>query len=87
LAIEEPGTDISSVFQFQLATTYLAVSKQGTSQQLVEKLTSAAVEFKQTTQYKMMVEGWLMEFKQRNMANIHEQDGIIKLWAQTTDKQ
>jgi hypothetical protein len=36
LAIEEPCTDISSVFQFQLATTYLAVSKQGTSQQLVE---------------------------------------------------
>jgi ABC-type amino acid transport substrate-binding protein len=85
--IEEPCTDITKVFQFQLATTYLAVSKQGTSQQLVEKLTSAAVKFKQTTQYKMMVEGWLMEFKQRNMANMHEQDGIIKLWAQTTYKQ
>jgi AICAR transformylase/IMP cyclohydrolase PurH len=48
---------------------------------------SAAAAFKHTTQYEAMVEDWLIKFKQRNMANIHEQDGIIKLWAQTTDEQ
>lgn len=87
LTITEPCTDITRVFQFQLATTYLAISKHGTSQQLVEKLKSAAAAFKHTTQYEAMVKDWLIKFKQRNMANIHEQDGIIKLWAQTTDEQ
>jgi ABC-type amino acid transport substrate-binding protein len=85
--IEEPCTDITRVFQFQLATTYLAVSKQGTSQQLIETLKSSAVDFKQTKQYKAMTKRWLTEFKQRNMPNMHEQDGIIKLWAQTADEQ
>ena len=85
--IEEPCTDITRVFQFQLATTYLAVSKQGTSQQLVEKLKFSAVEFKQTKQYKTIAERWLTKFKKLNMPNMHEQEGIIKLWAQTTDEQ
>lgn len=85
LTIEEPCTDITRVFQFQLATTYLAVSKHGTSEQLVKKLKAAAINFKQSNQYATMVEHWLTEFKQRNMPNIHEQDGIIKLWAQIPD--
>ena len=85
--VRELCTDITRVFQFQLATTYLAISKQGTSQQLVETLSASAVDFKRTTQYKAMAKRWLMEFKQRNMPNMHEQDGIIKLWAPTADVQ
>ena len=84
--IEESCSDLTRVFQFQLATSYLAVSKQGTSQKLIEKLKSSAVIFKQTIQYQSMVKRWLMEFKQRNMSNMHEHDGIIKLWAQSEDK-
>lgn len=85
LNIEESCTDITRVFQYQLATTYLAVSKHGTSQKLVEKLKSAAVNFKRSTQYATIVKYWLTEFKQRNMPKIHEQDGIIKLWQQKTN--
>jgi ABC-type amino acid transport substrate-binding protein len=80
LDIEEPCIDMTRLFQFQLTTTYLAVSKHGTSEQLVEKLKYAAVNFKQTKQYEAMVEHWLSEFKNNNMPKMHEQDGIIKLW-------
>jgi ABC-type amino acid transport substrate-binding protein len=85
LNIEESCTDITRVFQYQLATTYLAVSKHGTSQKLVEKLKSAAANFKRSTQYAAIVKFWLTEFKQRNMPKMHEQDGIIKLWQQKTN--
>ena len=81
LTIEEPCTDITRIFQHQLATTYLAISKQGTSEQLVAKLKSAAANFKQSKQYEALAEHWLMAFKQNNMPNMHQQDGIIKLWA------
>ena len=81
--IEEPCTDITRVFQFQLATTYLAISKQGTSEELVKKLQAAAVDFKQSTQYAALVKHWLQQFKQSNLSNIHEQDGILKLWQQS----
>lgn len=84
--IEISCSDIQRVFQFKLATTYLAVSKQGTSQQLVGKLNAAAKNFKASTQYKEMSKRWLNEYKQRNYHNLHEQDGILKLWAQTTDE-
>jgi ABC-type amino acid transport substrate-binding protein len=82
LSIKESCADITRVFQYQLATTYLAISKHGTSQKLVKKLKAAAVNFKQTTQYAEIVDQWLTEFKQRNMPKMHEENGIIKLWAQ-----
>lgn len=87
LTIDEPCTDITRVFQFQLATTYLAVSKHGTSPQLVEKLKSAAIDFKRTAQYKALSKHWLMEFKKHKLPNMHQQDGIIKLWPQTSDQE
>jgi len=34
-----------------------------------------------------MTEPWLMDSKKRNMPNMHEQDGMIKLWAQMADEK
>ena len=79
--IQSPCEGINRVFQYQLATTYLAVSKQGTSIQLVEKLKSAAENFKRSSEFQIIVDGWLSEYKQRDMPNMHEDNGIIKLWA------
>jgi hypothetical protein len=50
LTIKAPCTDITRVFQLQLATTYLAISKRGNLPQLVEKLKSTATNFKRTAQ-------------------------------------
>lgn len=83
LTIEQSCKNIHRVFQFKLATTYLAISKQGTSLELVDRLTSASINFKRSTQYKAMAERWLLDYRQRNMAKMHEQDGIIKLWVKT----
>jgi hypothetical protein len=55
-SIKESCIDITRLFQFQLTTTYLAVSKQKTSQQFVEKLKSAAVSFKRTKQFYTMID-------------------------------
>ena len=85
LSINESCDDVTRVFQYQLATTYLAVSKRGTSAQLVARLKAAATSFKRSTQYKSMVEHWLPQFKLHNMPNIHEQDGMIKLWTKLAE--
>jgi hypothetical protein len=77
-------THVHKIIEYQLATTYLAISKQGTSPKLVEQLQRAAGNYKQSSDYQNMVEYWLTQFSQQSALSIHESEGIIKLWAQPT---
>lgn len=84
LVCKTSGLDCSQVYkniEYQLATTYLALSKKGTSPKLVEQLENAAIQFKQSDDYRSMVEHWLHQFSLQTAPSMHESDGIIKLWA------
>ena len=69
--------NISNIYQ--KATTYLAMSKKGTNQALVNKLKFAADSFKQSEQYRALYSKWLEAYSKKTSLNMFEQDGVIVL--------
>lgn len=76
---EQCGT-VQKAFTYRLASTYLAISKQGTSQTLVDKLSQASMAFKQTPRYQKLVVDWLSTYEQQSSLGMHEHEGVIRLW-------
>ena len=76
---EQCGT-VQKAFTYRLATTYLAISKQGTSQALVDKLSQASTVFKQTARFQKLVADWLSNYEQQSSLGMHEHQGVIRLW-------
>ncbi|MDM7859003.1 transporter substrate-binding domain-containing protein [Alteromonas sp. ASW11-36] len=72
-------------FTYQLGTTYLAISKQGTTDTLIERLTDAAKTFKASAQYQRLVDYWLADYRQKSALNMHEHEGVIRLWSDSKD--
>jgi ABC-type amino acid transport substrate-binding protein len=68
---------ITKLFTYQKATTYLAVSKKGTTPELVEKLIEASTVFKQSNQYKHLTEKWLADYATRTSLSLAEDEGVI----------
>lgn len=68
---------ITKLFTYQKATTYLAVSKKGTTPELVEKLIEASIAFKQSSQYKHLTERWLADYATRTSLSLTEDEGVI----------
>ena len=67
------------LFTYQKATTYLAMSKKGTNQALVNKLKFAADNFKQSDEYRALYSKWLEAYSKKTSLNMFEQDGVIVL--------
>ena len=68
---------ITKLFTYQNATTYLAVSKKGTTPELVDKLIEASTAFKQSSQYKHLTEKWLADYETRTSLSLTEDEGVI----------
>ena len=68
---------ITKRFTYQNATTYLAVSKKGTTPELVEKLIAASTTFKLSNQYKHLTEKWLADYATRTSLSLTEDEGVI----------
>ncbi|MBT0586985.1 substrate-binding periplasmic protein [Alteromonas oceanisediminis] len=77
--------DVKRVFTTDITETYLAVSRKGTSPELVRNLTRAANTFKRSNEYHQLADNWLATFAQREMPPMHQHEGVINLWQQTTD--
>ena len=67
------------LFTYQKATTYLAMSKKGTNQALVNKLKFAADSFKRSEQYNALSSKWLNTYSKKTSLKMFEQDGVIVL--------
>ncbi|WP_420935857.1 substrate-binding periplasmic protein [Alteromonas sp. A081] len=67
----------TKLFTYQKATTYLAVSKKGTTPELVTKLIEASMTFKQSSQYKHLTEKWLADYATRTSLSLTEDEGVI----------
>ena len=78
--IEECNKKIKKAFVYDVTTTYLAISKRGTSSERVTRLRHAANTFKQTPNYKQLVKSWLQQYAQQTPIEMHEQDGVLRLW-------
>ncbi|WP_100643663.1 substrate-binding periplasmic protein [Alteromonas facilis] len=79
-ALEARCAGLKKVFTYQLATTYLAISKQGTKDTLIERLKQASDRVKQSPQFAALVEHWLSQYRQQTSLKMHEDGGVIKLW-------
>ncbi|WP_124916953.1 substrate-binding periplasmic protein [Alteromonas flava] len=72
--------DIKKVFTYQLATTYLAISKQGTDEKMIQRLKKAAEAVKGSREFQTLVDYWLTDYAQQSALKMHETEGIVKLW-------
>lgn len=77
---EAQCAQVKKVLTYMTSTTYLALSKQGTSESLVARLSEAAARFKKTNQYNELVEHWLSQFAAQTPIKMHENAGVMKLW-------
>jgi ABC-type amino acid transport substrate-binding protein len=73
-------SEVKKAFVYTTSTTYLALSKQGTSKNLVARLTDAAERFKKTEKYEELVAYWLSQAATQTPVNMHEHAGVMKLW-------
>lgn len=78
--IQSSCRDISMDFPYQEVTTWLVLSKSGTSMAMVEKLTAAARKVKSDEKYKQWAEHWVSDINLRNNADFSVRDGIIYLY-------
>jgi len=72
-------SSIKKVFVYKEGTTYLALSKPGTNQELVNKLRRSAQGFKQSSQFNNLVSEWLDMYANKTALPILEENGVLIL--------
>lgn len=72
---------LKRVFMYQKIVSYLTMSKVESDETLVEALTQAAEEFKQSPQFNHLVAKWLNEYKSQPIP-MHLEKGVMNLWHQ-----
>lgn len=85
---DAPELDCSNInksFTHQKGTSYLAISKLGTTDEQVKRLSAAAEMFKPSDQYQRLVDYWLAEYQQKLALKMQEHKGIIRLWRGNKD--
>jgi polar amino acid transport system substrate-binding protein len=73
--------DIDRVFTYQTVTTYLVMSKVDTQPSLVDKLTTAANTYKQSSDFQRLTQTWLTRYHNSGEISMHEANGVINLWS------
>ncbi|KXJ59380.1 MAG: hypothetical protein AXW14_15695 [Alteromonas sp. Nap_26] len=77
--LDDACEGFKKLFTYQKATTYLAMSKQGSDQTLLNKLKFAADTFKQSEDYRLLYTKWLNTYSKKTSLNMFEQNGVIVL--------
>ena len=73
--------DAVRIFDYDVRQSYLAVSKNGTSLALVERLKQEAFKFKQSTEFRQLAQHWLDEYKNTTDIPMHLEKGVVNLWS------
>jgi len=79
--VQSSCQDISMDYPYQEVTTWLVLSKPGTSMALVEKLKAAAKKVKSEDKYVQWAERWVSDINMRNNTAFSVRDGIIYLYS------
>ncbi|WP_102797107.1 substrate-binding periplasmic protein [Bowmanella denitrificans] len=71
---------VANVYQHQIETTYLAMSRQGTSAELVDQWRSAATRYKQGQAFTMLAEYWAARYRRDYGFPLHLHNGTLNFW-------
>jgi polar amino acid transport system substrate-binding protein len=73
--------DVQRVYTYQTVTTYLVMSKVNSKAGLVDKLSSAAVSYKQSDDFQRLTKSWLARYRKSAEISMHQANGVINLWS------
>ena len=79
-AVSSDCDNTKRIYGHDVRASYLAVSKPGTSMQLVENLKQSSKAFKSSPEFQVLAETWLNTYRETTDLPMHLDNGVVNLW-------
>lgn len=78
--LQENCSNIVNIYQHEVVATYLALSRQGTSEELVRQWKQAAEDYKASEDFAKMAGDWVNRYRKELGFPLHLGDGALNFW-------